>query len=396
MKRTTTKASREPPPWNRNTAEYRWHGFGRYYAMFPPSFAYDAIQGLTQHAEPVLDPFCGRGIAPFTASVLGHPTVGIDINPVAWIFTEAKLNPEPDSDRLINRLEQVDKARKTTDRKGKSRFETMAWSPDVRAFLRAARRELDWKDSITDRTLMAFIALHMQDKLGAGLSNVLWPTIACSPQYAVKWWTEKGFHDPPNVDPVELLADKILRRYQYGIPKGTKESFASLADAREELPKITPINAGLLITSPPYNGVTDYWNDHWIRLWILGHEMRKNWKRAERYDNRQAYQELVQDVFIKARYHVVKGGAVLVRSDLRRRTAETCIDALRNTWPGRELLFRTSTSPHKGVSIHHGQGGKKAKEIDLLIPGDRGTVWREESGFRVLDPQEDNLSFLSK
>ena len=47
---------------------------------------------------------------------------------------------------------------------------------------------------------------------------------------------------------------------------------ALLGDAREELRHAAPLMAGLLITSPPYKGVTDYWNDHWIRLWLLGHD----------------------------------------------------------------------------------------------------------------------------
>ena len=163
-------------PWPRNTAAHRWYGFGRYYAMFPPSFAYDAISGLTRPGEPVLDPFCGRGNGPFTATVLERPALGIDVNPVAWLFTAVKLDPEANRDRLLRRLQEIERVTRSQDRRGRSRFERMAWAPNVRAFLKAARRELDWRHSVTDRTLMAFIALHMQDKLGTGLSNGLWPT----------------------------------------------------------------------------------------------------------------------------------------------------------------------------------------------------------------------------
>ena len=77
----------------------------------------------------------------------------------------------------------------------------MAWVPAVRAFLRAARRELDWRESRIDRTLMGFVALHMHDKIGGGLSNSMSPTIAYSPRYAVRWWTEKGLTAPPDIDP---------------------------------------------------------------------------------------------------------------------------------------------------------------------------------------------------
>ena len=370
-------------PWARGTAAHHWYGFGRYYAMFPPSFAYDAISGLTRPGELVLDPFCGRGNGPFTATVLRRPSLGIDVNPVAWIFTAVKLQPEVTPRCLLGRLHEVARARRVQDRRGRSRFESMAWAPDVRAFLRAARRELDWKGSITDRTLMAFIALHMQDKLGLGLSNCLWPTIACSPRYAVNWWTKNGFHRPPEVEPVALLTKKILRRYRYGIPKQAVGS-AILSDARKALPKMAGMQAGLLITSPPYNGITDYWNDHWIRLWILGYEMRKDWKRSARHENRTDYRNLLLNVFREAKRHLSNGAAILVRSDRRTQTAQICVDALQETWPRRRLLIRTSAAPHKGISVHHGRGGNTARELDLLVPGTRGRAWWKTRGFLYL------------
>lgn len=377
-------------PWAYNTAPHRWYGLGRYYAMFPPSFAYDAISGLTEEGEPVLDPFCGRGIAPFTATVLGRPSFGVDINPIAWLFTMAKLQIEEDPSHVIERLEEIGDAVTPQDRKGQTRFERMAWCPDARGFLRAARRELDWKDSVTDRTLMAFIALHMQDKRGSGLSNNLWPTIACSPQYAVKWWTKNGLRRPPKLDPVKILTDKIIRRYQHGIPKQADGS-ARLDDAREALKRESQMDASLLITSPPYRGVTDYWNDHWIRLWLLGYRMRKDWKRSARYEDTESYRELIYSVFRQSQRHLVDGAAILIRSDLRQRTAEICVDAMRTVWPDQKLLVSTSMAPHKGVSAHHGRGGSIAKECDLLIPGDRGANWWKNRGFRPINEFADQF-----
>ena len=376
-------------PWAPKSAAQRWYGFGRYYAMFPPSFAYDAIKGLTCPGESILDPFCGRGNGPFTGIVLGRPSLGIDINPVAWIFTSVKLTPEKDPERLLRRLNEIARARNVKDRRGQSRFERMAWAPGVRAFLRAARRELDWKHSITDRTLMAFITLHMQDKLGDGLSNGLWPTIACSPQYAVAWWTKNDFLRPPDVDPVTFLTDRIRRRYRYGIP-GQAEGIAVLADASVALRARNEMNAKLLITSPPYSGVTDYWNDHWIRLWMLGNEMRNDWKRSARYTSRGVYQNLIRDVFQETRRHLTSDAAILVRSDVRRQTADTCLEVLQGIWPHQELLIKTSDAPHGGVSVHHGRGGSRAREVDILIPGERGDSWGKSRGFRPIE-QEDKL-----
>ena len=391
MKQSPHETSLPRHPWSRNTAAGRWYGFGRYLAMFPPQFIHDAVQNLTQHGETVLDPFCGRGNGPFTATVLGRPAVGIDINPVAWIFATTKLQPTANPQQVIDRLNEIARARRPQDRKGRNRFETMAWAPGVRALLKAARRELNWRNSEVDRTLMAFIALHAHDKLGGGLSNSMSPTIAYSQRYAVNWWTSHGLLKPPAIDPVAMLTDKILRRYRYGVPEQA-ESRTLLGDARKELPNQTDLNAGLLMTSPPYCGVTDYWNDHWIRLWLLGHEFRKNWHQSARYENKADYQALIQSVFMEASRHLKNGAAILVRSDSRRYTADMCTATLREIWPRRQLFIRSTTAPRKGISVQHGRGGRKAKEIDLLIPGRRGRNWWKSQGFQPLERIADHAT----
>ena len=366
--------------WGRRTAAGRWYGLGRYYGMFPQSFIHDAVVNLTKPEETVLDPFCGRGNAPFAATVLRRNALGIDINPIAWLFAAAKLNPAPNVTQVMARLDEVAKACRTNDKRSRSRFETMAWSPAVRALLKAARRELDWRNSIVDRTLMAFITLHMQDKKGLGLSNVMSPTIAYSPTYAVKWWTDKGFLRPPDVDPVTMLADKIQRRYQHGVP-AQGSGTALLGDSQHELSQRSPADAALLVTSPPYCGVTDYWNDHWIRLWMLGYPFRKNWAKSARFENQKDYQTLITRVFQESKKHLKRGAAILVRSDQRRSTAEMCVAAMKEVWPDRRLLVRPTTARHAGISNGHGRGGQKAKEIDLLMPGRRASPWWHREAF---------------
>ena len=187
--------------------------------MFPAPFVTRAVMTFTEPGDVVMDPFSGRGNAPFVAAALGRPAVAVDIQPVAWLFTAAKLRPARQPQRVLARLRAVAKAVRATDRRSRSRFETMAWAPAVRGFLKAARRELDWKSSLVDRTLMAFVALHMQDSYASGLSNRLSPTVAHSPSYAVRWWTAKGLLKPPATDPVAFLTDRITRRYAFGPPQ---------------------------------------------------------------------------------------------------------------------------------------------------------------------------------
>lgn len=352
-------------PWPARTPEHRWYGLGRYYAMFPAPFVTKAVETFTDHGEVVMDPFSGRGNAPFIAASLGRPSVAVDILPVAWLFTTAKLQPSPSADRVIDRLQDVYSAVRPRDRKSRSRFETMAWAPAVRGFLRAARRELDWKKARTDWTLMAFIALHMQDSVPNGLSNRLSPTVAHSPSYAIRWWTARGFLRPPQTDPLDYLTKRIRRRYAFGTPE-LAQSSTRLGDARKELEGMTQRNVKLLITSPPYHDVTDYWNDQWIRLWLLGQGMHKDWKRTQKHSNLAEYRAMIGGVFAHASRHLREDGVVIVRCGDKPATADTCKQAIQTAWPSWAIHEKQTTVQRRGKASGHGHGAKVICEKDLI------------------------------
>src|SRR2546427_913083 len=75
------------------TAAARWAGVGPYYAMFPVAFAEKVITRHTSPGDVVLDPFAGRGTAVFSAAVHGRRGIGMEINPVGWVYSQAKLRP---------------------------------------------------------------------------------------------------------------------------------------------------------------------------------------------------------------------------------------------------------------------------------------------------------------
>ena len=66
-----------------------------------PSVFLDTIELPTQAT--VLDPFCGSGTVLLEASIRGHHTVGIDINPLARLISRVKITAL-DPDQLRNRL----------------------------------------------------------------------------------------------------------------------------------------------------------------------------------------------------------------------------------------------------------------------------------------------------
>lgn len=74
-------------------AASRWAGVGPYYAMFPVAFADEVVRTHTHPGEVVLDPFAGRGTAVFSAATQNRLAIGIEINPVGYVYARAKLSP---------------------------------------------------------------------------------------------------------------------------------------------------------------------------------------------------------------------------------------------------------------------------------------------------------------
>ena len=212
-----------------SSAEARWARLGPYYAMFPINFARDAIDRYTQPQDLVLDPFCGRGTAPYAAMVAGRDAIACEVNPVAWIYAAAKTAPEPDPHRVKNRIRELAESASPKDREPCSEFQTRAFCGAVLGLINTARRELQWRHDTTDRTVAAFIVHYLHSKIPQGLSNQMRHCRAMAPGYSVRWWQDNGFETPPEVEPVSFLHARVDWRYRWGIPAGAHSRGVTVA-----------------------------------------------------------------------------------------------------------------------------------------------------------------------
>jgi hypothetical protein len=257
------------------SASARWAAVGPYYAMFPTAFADDVVTRFTKPGDWVLDPFAGRGTAVYSAAIADRHGVGIELNPVGWLYGATKLGVA--SQEFVEaRLQEIERAtRRISDTASLPTFFTWCFSGRVLAFLLSARAMLNCQRSKTDRTLMAFILVYLHGKRDASLSNQMRQTKAMAPGYAVNWWHERDLK-PPTVNPGDFLRNRIEWRYARGIPT-VAQSYMFLGDCTRRIKsllsqwserKIQP--AKLLLTSPPYFSLTNYHYDQWLRLWMLG------------------------------------------------------------------------------------------------------------------------------
>lgn len=241
--------------------------------MFPLDFARSVIGTHTALGDAVLDPLAGRRTSVFCAHEMGRVGFGLKINALSWILGCTKLAPAP-AECVLERLSEV--ARKApqfaADANQLPEFFQICFAPKVRAFLLGARASLDWRKCRADRTVMGFILTYLHGKVENGrpraLSNQMRQTKAMAPDYSLAWWTKNGYSSPPQIDLHQFLSDRIIWRYKHGAPNST-ESNIRLGDCRSVLASEVQSSAQkfrLLLTSPPYRGVTSYYYDQWLRF----------------------------------------------------------------------------------------------------------------------------------
>ncbi len=352
--------------WPLSSAEGRWKGFGPYYAMFPVSFAEEYIERYSSLGDVIVDPFCGRGTSNYVANLLGRDSVGCDVNPVAWVYSKAKTEPARQVGRLYRRVDEIWSLRKNSDGEPENEFQAYAWSRDVLTFLNSARRELNWQRSKVDWTLAGIILVYLHGKLGGGLSNQMRQSKSMAPEYAVRWWKRRGMI-PPGIDPVSFVKGRIRWRYEKGLRMTSAKSRILLGDARTELNRLQSVKANLLITSPPYKGITNYEYDNWIRLWMLGGPSLPKWDQTQRYGNKALYEDMIAGVFSSAKKLMTQNACIVVRTDRRKFTLETTANVLHALWPQHQLLGRASIASKPTQTALFGDSSPKPGEVDLLV-----------------------------
>jgi DNA methylase len=362
------------------TAESRWSGVGPYYAMFPSTFCDRVVRTYSAEGDTVLDPFAGRGTALYSAATAGRHALGVELNPVGWIYSRTKLSPAERShveDRILQL--QASAYRYSEAARTLPKFFNHCFSLEVRKFLLCARDLLNWRQNKIDRTLMAFLLIHLHGKISDSLSNQMRQTKAMSPKYALAWWGARNLK-PPQIDPVVFLLKKLKWRYAKGAPTATS-SKVYLGDSVRILPTLAGKlgehslhRASLLLTSPPYFGVTNYHYDQWLRLWLLGGPPtpgRTNnpyhGKHRGKFGHRAAYAALLVNVFEQASHLIRSDATIYVRTDSRRATLEITREVLLKTFPKHSM--RATTRPIQGHTQTRlfGNGDPRFGEVDLVL-----------------------------
>lgn len=242
--------------------------------MFPLEFP-DTILKRTSKDSIVLDPFCGRGTTNYAARSRGIYSIGIDTSPIAVAIAKAKL-ASTSLGRVMNLAEQMlEQAQSYNLPTGE--FWDWAFHPQTLHQICKLRSSL-LKTKETDETVMlrALIlgCLHGPRQKDVDnpsyFSNQMPRTFSSKPKYSVQYWKERDLQ-PLKIDirhPLYKKASKVLNNEL--IPISHPGNILLGDSCQKRIYRKFHKSISLVITSPPYYGMTTYVQDQWLRNWFLG------------------------------------------------------------------------------------------------------------------------------
>lgn len=247
-----------------------------YFTMFPLEFPLKILRKHRKDNPVVLDPFCGRGTTLFAARSLKLRAWGVDSSPVAVAIARAKF-ASCDIEAPLELAAQLI-SETTPGNIPDTPFFRGAYHPHTLRDICALRESLLDIGQDDDASVVlkaaALGCLHgpmSKHTENAGyFSNQMPRTYASKPDYAVRFWKEKGLN-APHVDVLRVLRRKI-ERFAGLYEKSPNSISQVLYGDSQESDVFMPITAdpSVVITSPPYYGMRTYVQDQWLRNWFLG------------------------------------------------------------------------------------------------------------------------------
>jgi len=350
---------------------HRFHALCPYFAMFPESFAETWIGRLTKPNDVVLDPFSGRGTTAFQSLLMGRRAIASDVNDVAYCVTKAKTCA-PALGVLRRRITQLERGfdgrqwRHAAQSSGE--FFHVAFSTRTLQQLLYLRATLKWRKSNVDAMVasLASGSLHGEmDKSSSYFSNQMPRTISTKPAYSVRFWKSRGLQ-PPERDVFEILRQRATFRFVSEPPKG--EAVVLHHDMRK-LPWLSdqllrPIRC--VVTSPPYFDVTNFEEDQWLRLWLLGGPPYPTVGRLstdDRHGFADNYWRFIGDMWRSLGAILAPKAQVVIRIGTRRLEPKALV---------KTLTAMSQFSQRKVALVSSEVSELKNRQTDLFRPGSKG------------------------
>lgn len=258
LARAWERAASEPP-------DVLTHGFHSWPARMHWAIARTVIEALAPRS--IADPFCGGGTVLVEARVFGARALGVDLNPLARLLSEVKVDPRDAAGRarLVERAEEM-AARSEARVRGRvpirvalPREEREWFAPHVLKELGGLMEEIRAIDEPGDRRALAMVFSSILVKVSRQRADTA--------EHMTARRIRKGLSTELFLRKAHELAQRLEELAQ--VAKGPMPRVIE-GDARE-LPELCGrARFDLVLTSPPYGGTYDYARHHARRVAWLG------------------------------------------------------------------------------------------------------------------------------
>lgn len=285
------------------------HSLCSYQGKIKPAIAYHLVKTFVPNNGRVLDPFSGVGTIPFEASLNGIQSYGIDISPLAYYVSTAKVN-KCNKDICIEYINQIKEFILTNPVQqeyyrinsefGYNKTLKEYYNENTFQEILAARLFFQQTRPKTPEQMMVISSLlHiLHGNRPYALSRKSHPIVPYAPtgDYVYKSLIEK-------------VTDKVLKSVEVELPINFKNGKIFLGDSTTKWDdEINNLDA--IITSPPFFDSTRFYLANWIRLWFTGWNQNEFDTEPVKYvDEKQKKDfDIYDSIFEQAKERLKDGG----------------------------------------------------------------------------------------
>lgn len=257
------------PPYSKKNWGNTNHSLCSYQGKLKPAIAHYLVDAFVPQKGTLLDPFSGVGTIPFEAALNNKKAYGIDISPLAYIISSAKVqrcNKEycyiylHQMEDYINTQVVPDDYRMENGQFGLNRTLAEYYNEDTFTEILLARMFIANNPPITAEQMMVVSCLlHiLHGNRPYALSRNSHPIVPYAPS---------GEYIYKNL--IIKVSEKLEKSLDVLPNKGFKEGTIFLGDSTQAwADEINNLDA--IITSPPFFDSTRFYVANWIRLWFTG------------------------------------------------------------------------------------------------------------------------------
>lgn len=274
--------------WSRSgyAGQSSMNSIASYLAMFAPAMPKFFIDSLTEEGDLIFDPFSGRGTTALTARQTNRRFVGSDLNPYALVLSKAKVS-NVSLDQILDRINELEalfnvwvKSNRRVNERVQFNDLKPFYSPNVLRQLIFVRTTFgqEWRNlNSVDNCIIAFALGLMHGPSRKDGSTIYFSlkmpnTISMAPNYVRKFAAEHNL-ERPQVNIFEQIKKRVINKYDVLIGQNFDGEVRE-HDALKNFEFIADNSVSLLITSPPYLSIVNYTRSNWLKLWLLGYDLK--------------------------------------------------------------------------------------------------------------------------